>query len=183
MTDEEDVNELAVLMKVLDIVKLRIEARELHNFERIQITQIANQFLPGTTIGDIINDGYIQKTGDIVMGDKYEAHGHAKIGAMGNKATVTTVTFSESSGHETEVDLASLIEDLQALRAEMRGQASTTEEDQAIVAVGQAISAAEQGDTSSLFAHLKSAGKWAFDLATAIGAELAAGALKSVVGF
>jgi hypothetical protein len=123
-----------------------------------------------------------QRHGDIVIGDKYEARGHAQIGAMGKGAKVNTVSFNSPTGEVSEVNLASLISELQSLRVEMRNQASTTEDDQAVVAVGQAISAAEQGDTSSLFTYLKSAGKWALNLATAIGAELAAAALKSVIG-
>ena len=136
--------------------------------------------------GDVAEYGkqhHVEAKGDVVMGDKYEARGRAQVGTMGKGAKVTTVSFNSPAGEVREVDLASLISELQSLRAEMRNQASTTEDDQAVVAVGQAISAAEQGNTSSLFAHLKSAGKWALDLATAIGAELAAAALKSVVGF
>lgn len=136
--------------------------------------------------GDVAEYGkrhHVEAKGDVVIGDKYEAHGNAQIGAMGRGANVTTVSFNSLAGEIREVDLASLISQLQSLRAEMRAQATTTEDDQAVVAVGQAISAAEQGDTSSLFAHLKSSGKWALNLATAIGAELAAAVLKSVIGF
>ena len=126
---------------------------------------------------------HIEAKGDVVMGDKYEARGRAQIGAMGKNAKVTTAIFNTPTGEVREVDLASLISELQTLRAEMRKQASTVEDDQATVAVGQAIAAAEQGDTATIFAHLKQAGKWALSLATAIGAELVAAALKSVIGY
>jgi len=182
MTDDEEPNELAVLIKVLDILRLRIETRELHNHETVQITQIVNQFLPGTTIGNFIQDHSVRHQGEIVVGDKYEAHGHAQVGAMGKEAKVTTVTFGGPHGEIAEFDLASLVGELQSLRAEMRNQASTTEDDLAIVAVGQAIAAAEDGDSSNLFKHLKSAGKWAIAVATSIGAAVAAGAIKSTLG-
>jgi hypothetical protein len=179
--DEGEANELAVLIRVLDILKLRIETRELHNYEAVQVTQIINQFLPGTTIGNFIED-HSEHRGDDVVGDKYEAHGNAQIGAMGKRAKVTTVTFGDAQGQMTEVDLDSLLAELKSLRAAMRSQASTTEDDQAVVSIGQAIAAGEEGDSSTLFAYLKSAGKWALDLATSIGAELAAGVIKSVLG-
>lgn len=179
---KEDPNELDVLMKVLDILKLRIETRELHNYEKIQIAQVTNQFLPGTIIGNFIQDHSIEYQGEVTVGDKYEAHGHAQIGAMGKGAKVTTVTFSGSQGEVTQVDLANLIAELQALRAAMRTKASTTEEDQAVVAVGQAITAAQEGDASNLSKYLKKAGNWAMGLATSIGAELAAAAIRSTIG-
>lgn len=180
--DKAEPNELDVLMKVLDIVKLRIETRELRNYETVQITQIANQFLPGTTIGAFIQNESPEQQGDVVMGDKYEARDHAQIGAMGNRPRVNKVTFGNPQGKATEVDLARLLQELHSLRTEMRNQASTTADDQAVVAIGQAISAAEEGDSSSLFEHLRSAGKWAIGVATAIGAELAAMAIKSALG-
>jgi uncharacterized protein (DUF1501 family) len=182
MHNEDDLNELAILMKVLDILKLRIQKRELHNYEAIQISQITNQFLPGTVIGNFIQGRRVDLQGDMVMGDKYEAHGHAQVGAMGQGAKVKTVTFNSSQGEKTEVDLAILLKELQSLRAEMRSQALTTDDDLAVVAVGQAISSAEEGDSSKMFEHLKSAGKWAMGLATSIGAGVAAGAIKLTLG-
>lgn len=179
---QEDIDELAVLMKVLDIVRLRIEKRELYNHESIQLSQIINQFLPGTTIGNLIQDGNVASKGDIAMGDKYEAHGHAQVGAMGKGAKVRTVTFGTAADGGAQVDLATLLSELQSLRAEMRSQASTTENDLAVVAVGQAISAGEEGDTSGMLKYLKTSGKWAWDLATAIGAGVAAGVIKSAMG-
>jgi len=182
MEYREAPNEIDVLMKVLDILKLLMEGEDLRNYEKIQITQVTNQFLPGTTIGDFIQGHSIERQGEVVMGDKYEARGHAQVGAMGKGARVARVTFDGSQGVITKVDLAQLVSELQALRTAMRTQASTTEEDQAIVEVGQAISAAEKGDTSMLLKHLKSAGNWAMSLATSIGAELAAAAIKSTIG-
>jgi hypothetical protein len=80
------------------------------------------------------------------------------------------------------VHLGALVAELQALRLEMRNQAGTTDEDLAVVAVRQAISAAEKGETSELLNYLKSPGKWALGLATSIGAGVAADAIKSSLG-
>jgi hypothetical protein len=59
--NEEEPNELLVLIKVLDIMRLRIEARDLRSSESVQITQIANQFLPGTTIGNFIQQQSVEQ--------------------------------------------------------------------------------------------------------------------------
>ena len=142
--DKEEPNELDVLMKVLDIVKLKIETRELRNYETVQITQITNQFLPGTTIGTFIETQSVGQQGDAIMGDKYEAHGHAQVGAMGKEVKVDRVIFENPQEKAAEVDLACLLDELISLRAEMRNQASTTADDQAVVAIGQAISGAEE---------------------------------------
>lgn len=180
MNEEEGLDELDVLMKVLDILKLRIEAREVRNYESVQITQIANQFLPGTTIGNLIQERGIENRESLV-GDKYEAHGNAQVGAMGKGAKVTNLTFGGSS-EGAGVDIAALVQELQTLRAEMRSQATTTDEDEAVVAVGQAIAAAESGDATGLTKHLKVAGKWAMGIASSVGAGVALAAIKSALG-
>lgn len=183
MTNEgEGIDEFDIIMKVLDILHVKMETRRFENYQKVQITQTINQLFPGTIIGKVIEGHDFGNQGDVVMGDKYEAHGHTQIGAMGKGAKVTSVTFSGPQGQAAEADLASLVNELQTLRTEMRRQASTTEEDMAVVAMGQAIAAGDEGDSPSLFAHLKSAGRWAFDLATSIGAEVAAAVIRSALG-
>jgi len=180
--EEVEVGELRVLLEVLDVLKLRIKARDLRGRESVQANQIVNEFLPGSIIGNFIQQR-VEQRGDHVSGDKYEISGHAQVGAVGRGAKVKVLTFQNPSGATYEFDLDSLVGELQELRAEMRKQASTTEHDLAIVAVGQAIGAAEEGNTHSLIQRLKSAGTWAIDLATAIGAGIAVEAIKAAVGF
>ncbi|WP_157517530.1 hypothetical protein [Micromonospora rifamycinica] len=180
--DGDDLNELTVLLKVLDILRLRIEAQEPRNNEAVQITQIVSQFLPGTTIGNLIQGHGTDYREEVIMGDKYEVRDNAQVGAMGKRAQVTTVTFGSAQGDATEVDLKTLASELKSLRAEMRNRAETTDEDLAVVSIGQAISAAEKGEDRELFRHLKSSGQWALGLATSIGAGVAAGAIKSSLG-
>jgi hypothetical protein len=178
--DNEEESELRVLLEVLDVLKLRIKARDLRGRESVQANQIVNEFLPGS-IGTFIQQ-HVEQRGDLVSGDKYEIGGHAQVGAVGRGAKVKVLTFQNSGGENCEFDINSLVAELQILRSEMRKQASTTEHDLAIVAVGQAISAAEEGNTPSLIQRLKSAGTWAIDLATTIGAGIAVEAIKAAVG-
>jgi hypothetical protein len=180
--DEGDVSELQVLIGVLDVLKLRIQARDLRGRESFQANQIVNEFLPGSVIGDFIQQPVCQR-GDDVSGDKYEISGHAQVGAVGKGAKVKTLTFQKSNGATYEFDLEILADELQKLRAEMRKQASTTEHDRAIVTVGQAIDAAQEGNTHGVIQCLKSAGKWAIELATAISAGIAVEAIKAVGRF
>ena len=180
--EEEEISDLTVLMRVLDIIERRIESRGLRNYETIQITRVANQFLPGSKIGRIVQGSDNEGGGDVVMGDKFEAHGQARVGNMGNKAKINHISFGDSGDVPEGLDLVALVEELKVLRTEMRSQASLTEEDAAIVAVGQAISAAENGDTSGVGKHLRDAGNWALGLATAIGGGVAAGAIKTALG-
>jgi hypothetical protein len=178
---EKEADELRVLLEVLDVLKLRIKARDLRGHESVQANQIVNEFLPGSIIGNFIQQN-VEQRGDHVSGDKYEIGGNAQVGAVGRGTKVKVLTFHNSDGVSCQFDPDSLVSELQILRSEMRKQASTTEHDLAIVAVGQAISAAEEGNTLSLIKCLKSVGKWAIDLATTVGAGIAVEAIKAAVG-
>ncbi|WP_420119932.1 hypothetical protein [Nakamurella sp.] len=182
MSDQEEVNELTVLLRVLDILEKSIETNGLQNVESVQITQIASQIMPGSTIGRIIHAKVYADQGEAVMGDKFEAHGNAQVGNMGNKAEIGSISFGGAKEVPEGLDLAVLREQLAALRAEMRQQASTTEDDEAVVAIGNAISAADEGDQEKIGSALQRAGRWSLGLATAIGAGVAAGAIKTALG-
>ena len=176
----EEISDLRVLMRVLDIIERRIEYRNLQNNENVQVTHIANHFMSGAVVGTLI-EGSI-RDGEIIMGDKFEAHGHAQVGNMGNEAQIGTISFGDPSAALENIDFAALVPELRLLRVEMRRLAATTEEDEAVVAIGQALAAAEKEDSSSLSHHLKSAGQWAFALASSIGGGVALAAIKSALG-
>jgi len=79
------------------------------------------------------------------------------------------------------VDLEHLAEELRRLRSALREQSSNLEQDEAIVEIGRAEAAAVAGDTGALVRHLKSAGHWAFDVATKIGTSVAAAAINKAL--
>ncbi|MCA9904598.1 MAG: hypothetical protein KC547_12155 [Anaerolineae bacterium] len=79
-------------------------------------------------------------------------------------------------------DPAKLAEELAQLRAAMKQQGQTVEHDEAIVAVGKAEQAARENDKAGVLQYLRSAGKWAFDVATKIGVNVAAEVIKKAAG-
>jgi hypothetical protein len=105
--------------------------------------------------------------------------GNASFGAVvhGDRNTVTGRTSMVVS----TIDLRSLAADLQRLQSAMAAQARGGEQRQSADDVEKAASAAASGDRADAFTHLKAAGRWAFDIATKVGAEVAATALKELL--
>ncbi|WBB48448.1 hypothetical protein O3597_25760 [Verrucosispora sp. WMMA2044] len=118
---------------------------------------------------------------EVIMGDRYHVQGQP--GAVGPNSHVHDVTFVQLWNQQGDkLDLPSLAEELAQLRVTLREQATTPEDDQVVADIGQAELAARQGDGAGAFRHLKAAGKWALDTATAIGAAVAAEAVKVAMG-
>jgi len=114
--------------------------------------------------------------GDVHVGDKYTA---AQAGAMGPQAHAHDVSFTQISAQQLgQIDMRVLVTELASLRREMRQAATEPEQDIAVGQIAAAEAAAQKGDTSSVVRNLKSAGKWAFDVATKIGVSVAAEAIK-----
>jgi uncharacterized protein YjbI with pentapeptide repeats len=123
--------------------------------------------------------------GDLNMsGDTYNIPGQA--GAVGPNAHTHDNTFNQPQqiGRRTEqsTDLAALATELETLRQALKKEAVTEEHDLAIVDIGTAKRAAEAKDSGKLAESLKSAGKWALDVATKIGVSLATEAIKQSTG-
>ena len=79
-------------------------------------------------------------------------------------------------------DLTALASELEVLRQALKKEATTEEHDIVVVDVSKAKKAAESKDSAKLAESLKSAGKWAFDVATKIGVSLATEAIKQSTG-
>ncbi len=79
-------------------------------------------------------------------------------------------------------DSAKLADELVQLRAAMKQQGQTVEHDEAVLAIGKAEQAAREDDKVGALQYLRSAGKWAFDVATKIGVNVAAEAIKKASG-
>jgi len=80
------------------------------------------------------------------------------------------------------IDLSRLAEELSTLRQAMKKEAIEPEQDEAVAEVGKAERAAKAKDASKVAEYLKSAGKWALDIAKAVGVPLATEALKKSLG-
>lgn len=112
--------------------------------------------------------------------DTYSA---GQAGAMGPGAHAHDMTFQQVwNQSKGDIDLQKLAGDLSDLRSAMKAKATTPEDDAAVGAVAAAETAAKGGDGPKALAHLKSAGKWAFDIATKVGTTVAAAALKTALG-
>ncbi|MBB3133627.1 hypothetical protein FHS26_001340 [Rhizobium pisi] len=106
-----------------------------------------------------------------------------RAGAVGPNASATHTTFNENYGTMLQgIEMAPLAEDLATLKQNMAGQATTTEQFNAIAAVSAAEDAARSGDETTVVEKLKAAGTWALDVATKIGVAVATEAIKKASG-
>lgn len=98
--------------------------------------------------------------------------------AAGDNATAIS---NASQPALSQFDLPQLAVELQELRQALRQAATEREHDATVVAVGDAAQAAQAGNGLAVLDHLKSAGKWALDVATKIGVSVATEALKTAL--
>lgn len=112
------------------------------------------------------------------MGDKYIV---GQAGAVGPQSHAQGITFNQNFNQSgSSIDLARLADELSVLHQAMRQQAlAEPEHDLAISDIGKAEQAAKTGDAAKTVQYLKSAGKWALDFASKIGASLVAEIIKS----
>ncbi|MCP3785231.1 ATP-binding protein [Micromonospora sp. A3M-1-15] len=104
-------------------------------------------------------------------------------GAVGSNATAPNATFNQiQAGGGSSLDLTALAQELALLRAALRKQPDSEENDIALAEVGRASRAAQEGDQGRALEHLRSAGKWALQTANSIGVALAATAIKTSIG-
>jgi hypothetical protein len=104
-------------------------------------------------------------------------------GVAGHNVHAHDMTFQQAGaqllGH---IDMRTLAGELATLRGKMRQSATEPEQDIAIGHIAAAETAAQKGDRGSVLSSLKSAGKWAFDVATKIGVSVASEAIKKSTG-
>ena len=113
------------------------------------------------------------------MGDEYNISGgqQANVGPHGNVSNLT-----QNQNILSQVDMHSLIEELEKLRLAAKKQAVDVEHDKEVGVIAAAQDAAKKGDKPKLLQHLASAGKWTLDIATKIGTTLAASVIKEAIG-
>jgi hypothetical protein len=118
----------------------------------------------------------VTQIGEMTVGDTYNV---AQAGAVGPSAHAHNMAFNQAwTELEAATDIPKLAMELLQLRQEMRKVAVEPEHDIAVSEIAKAGQAAKAGDGSKTVAHLKSAGKWALDVATKIGTSLAVEAIK-----
>lgn len=142
-----------------------------HTYERM-FGMLLDKILPDRKT----NAQMILKKGDLRMGDTYYVN---QAGAVGPESHAHDMTFNQiGSRIEQSMDLTALASELEVLRQALKKEATTEEHDIVVADVGKAKKAAEAKDPGKLAESLKSAGKWALDVATKIGVSLATEAIK-----
>jgi hypothetical protein len=120
------------------------------------------------------------RIGELNMGDTYTAR---QVGAMGPGAHAHDMSLHQVSAQQLgHLDMRTLAVELSSLRREMKQIATEPEHDIAIGQIAAAETAAQKGDAGTVLRHLKSAGKWGFDVATKIGVSVASEAIKKSIG-
>lgn len=113
---------------------------------------------------------------EVKMGDQYNIKGQG--GVIGPNAKVENISFQQSNA---EIDLPALLPELAALRSAMSKEASDSSHYKAIADVAAAETAAKK-NRGAVIENLKSAGKWALDVATKLGTSVAAKAIETALG-
>ena len=118
--------------------------------------------------------------GEANMGDTYKV---GQAGAVGPNAHAHDMNFNQIWNQlQGSIDLQQLAGELSRLRQEMKKEAVEPEQDIAVSEVAKAEQSAKSGDGSKTLEHLKSAGRWALDVATKIGSSVAVEAIKNSMG-
>lgn len=110
-----------------------------------------------------------------------------------NGGNVAQINTGINSGNVTQnnneridfwssVDYSSLEKEFSTLQSAMKKLAKTDEQDIAVGEIAKAKKATQGKNREKIIQALKSAGKWAFDIATKIGLTLATEALKIALG-
>lgn len=105
-----------------------------------------------------------------------------QIGNIGDNALNSGSTLNQQNVIATQsLDLVALSGELEILKAHLQAEARETAQYQSLASIASAQDSASANDESKTIKHLKSAGKWALDTATKIGASVAAKAIEGVL--
>jgi hypothetical protein len=106
---------------------------------------------------------------------------------IGGQASVSGGNFQGSGTQNIRildnVDMSRLSEELERLVTELSQKANTPQQHADTEAVRDAMNAANQGDKTSVWTHLKKVGKWVLDNATQMGVNIAAAVIAAALGF
>jgi hypothetical protein len=179
----EEPHPLVVLLRLVDAFETTLRAslpREVTTAERAQIVQITNKIGPGSYIASMVQGQVETEQMGVAMGDQYTV---GQAGAVGPGAEAHDMTFNQVWNQmANDMDLPALRTELTTLRQALKEQATEPDHDLTIAEVASAEIAASKGDGPTVLVHLRNAGKWALDAATAIGTAVAAAAIRAAMG-
>ncbi|MEL7318863.1 MAG: hypothetical protein AAFN04_09525, partial [Pseudomonadota bacterium] len=119
--------------------------------------------------------------GDKVSGDKNVVNAK-NVGGVGSGQFATENVGDTYVPKFDNTQLKSLAKELQNLEDELKGRSSSADELAAVAAVAKAKEQAEKQSEESMLDALKSAGKWALDVAKEVGVPLAISAISIALG-
>lgn len=118
--------------------------------------------------------------GDLQVGDTYQVN---QAGAVGPNAHAHHMTFNQTADRiEGSINFVQLADELARLRQAMMREATEAEHSIAAGEVAKAEQSAKVKDPAKVAEHLRSAGKWALDIASKIGVPVAVEVLKKSIG-
>ncbi len=188
MSTDDSPTPMTVLLKVVEVVELQLKnnsspARGSRDEQERAIT-IINKLGPGSIIGAVVHgSGKLDLSGGVMTtGDQYHIS-ETQAGVIGPHGFAQHMTFTQRWDQGgSDIDLASLKDDLVKLRAAMREQATDVEHDISVAEIESAEKYASASDGPTALEHLAKAGRWALNIASAIGATVAAAAIKTALG-
>ncbi|HYY97489.1 MAG TPA: hypothetical protein VE642_02810 [Pyrinomonadaceae bacterium] len=129
-------------------------------------------------VKEYLNEGVYIK--ELYMDSKYKITGGTQ-GAVGDNAVNYGNIYSQWK--QEGGDLSALATELATLRAELGKKASQASDYEAAASIAKAEDAAKKDEGSTVFEHLRNAGKWAYEVALSVGVPAAVEALKKALGF
>jgi small GTP-binding protein len=115
-----------------------------------------------------------------IHGDQINIHGTAF--GVGREAHVHDIHFQQLWNQvQGNLDLKALAQDLEKLKKQLKEEADTPEQLQAVTDVALAVKEANAANGPKTLEFLKKAGQWAFDTATKIGTTVATEAIKKAL--
>jgi hypothetical protein len=175
-TDEAFSSEVVRLQAKLECV---LEERDyLRQFVSEFLAPIKDRIrLPSQEIHLYRPSGLVTIEGTAMSRDTYNISGQA--GAVGHQSHAHDMTLQQI---QNSLDLPKLAEELGRLRTAMKQKTEgTREQDKAVAAVAEAEEAAIKGDGQTALRHLKTAGKWALEVAKEIVVPVAVEVMKKSV--
>jgi hypothetical protein len=175
--------ERATDARLYDVLSAEVDVFE-QDFLEVDDAGQADRYVAAMIAADAHRSevGSFSSPGVLFMGDQVNID-RSQVGAVGDNAVVANNTFEQLWGEvQDDIDLRTLADELQRLRATLGGAAATAEETAALGEAAQAEIAARDGDGPTVMQRLRAAGRWLLDKAEEVGTPLVSAALRQALG-
>jgi hypothetical protein len=178
------------ILGILDTIRNRLLdfILELEKREPAVFRESASEFVPNpANIDKVFNVTIAAGIGRVgqeqqlrVSGDSYQVE---QAGIVGNRGRIENPRVEQIySKTVPQIDLEALALELGELRALLKKESTTVEEDIALGRAASAQKAAEAGEQSEALGHLKKAGRWLLEVAEKMSLSVTQAAIKAALG-